>query len=311
MNIAYETGRLGAVATERIQTANEIIAEYEQQGFVLTLRQLFYQFVARLLIENSEREYKRLGKVIAKGRMLGLISWEAITDRTRYLRDLAHWDSPESMLGACAEQFRLRKWERQPSYCEVWIEKDALIGVIEGTCEELDVPYLACRGYASASEVWRAGHHRFRQKLQDGKDCTVFYLGDHDPSGLDMTRDIQDRLNTFTGVAGGVSVKRLALNAEQIKEHEPPPNPTKMSDSRSGSYVAKFGRTCWELDALEPAVIAHLVRKEVLAIRDGEAWGQACADEASARRDLGLIEANFSKAVKAVSGNGRRRSKQH
>lgn len=300
MLIQYESVNLRPETRARIDQANAIIAEYEAQGFVLTLRQLYYQFVARGIIANNEREYKKLGDVISSGRMAGLISWEAITDRTRFLRDLAHWNhpTPTDIVDACSRQFRLPKWDRQPYYCEVWIEKDALIGVIEGVCEELDVPYLACRGYASASEVWRAGHERFRNRLHRGKSCVVFYLGDHDPSGLDMTRDIQDRLDVFTGEPGGVEVKRLALNMDQVNEHNPPPNPTKMTDSRAGSYVHEFGETCWELDALEPAMIAELIRGEVLAIRDEKDWRSAEREETKAREHLAGVAEHWQGVVK-------------
>lgn len=300
MKIKYQSINLRAASLERIEQANGIIAEYEQLGFTLTLRQLYYQFVARGIIANNEREYKKLGDVIADGRMAGLIDWEAITDRTRYLRDLSHWDSPSAIVAACAEQFRLPKWQDQPYYVECWIEKDALIGVIEGVCKELDIPYLACRGYASASEVWRAGHERFRSKLRNGKLGLVLYLGDHDPSGLDMTRDIRDRLDLFAGNAGTVQVKRLALNMDQVNEHQPPPNPTKMSDSRASWYVDNYGETCWELDALSPPLIATLVRDAVLEVRDEEAWDEAVAREEQSKEDLGAVAREWSAAVQAA-----------
>lgn len=289
MRIAYQTINLRSASLVKIARANGIIAEYAAQGFTLTLRQLYYQHVARGLIDNNEREYKRLGDLISNGRLAGMIDWNAIQDRTRFLRDLSHWDHPKTIVETCAKQFRLPKWENQPCYCEVWIEKDALLGVIEGICSSLDVPYLACRGYASASEVWRAGHERFRHKLAMGKDCTVFYLGDHDPSGLDMSRDVQDRLDLFTRQPGQVVVKRLALNMSQVDAHNPPPNPTKLSDSRAEGYMALYGETCWELDALPPATISDLVRNEILAIRDDDEWNSCLVEEERYKRQLASV----------------------
>lgn len=298
MKIQYHEFAFRGDTLERIQQANDIIAEYQAQGFDLTLRQLYYQFVARGIITNNEREYKKLGDVIANGRLAGLIDWKAISDRTRYLRRQAHWASPQDVVEVCASQFRLDKWAKQPYYCEVWIEKDALIGVIEGVCQDFDVPYLACRGYASASEVWRAGHERFRQKVKvEKKQGMVFYLGDHDPSGIDMTRDVKERLDLFVGKKGGVAVQRLALNMDQVETHNPPPNPTKMSDSRATDYVDKFGEECWELDALDPTLIRNLIDDAISGIRDEALWDEDKKAEALAKRQLAALAAYWDAIV--------------
>lgn len=169
-------------------------------------------------------------------------------------------------------------------YVEVWIEKDALVGVIEGVCREEDVPYFSCRGYTSQSEVWRAAR-RLADKRRKGKDCYILHLGDHDPSGIDMTRDIDDRLTMFMG---GVGVKRLALNMDQVQRYNPPPNPAKITDSRGVGYIATHGRESWELDALEPTVIGNLIRSNVVALRDADLWTEAKEREESARLRLTL-----------------------
>lgn len=238
--------------------------------------------------------------------MAGLIDWEAIVDRTRYIRDMAHWSGPQAIVAACATQFRLDKWKRQPFYLEVWIEKDALLGVIEGVCTENDVPYLACRGYSSASEVWKAGHERIKPRLDAGKRVRVLYLGDHDPSGIDMTRDIRERLCTFTGWAIGsrLSVERLALNMDQVEIYNPPPNPAKLADSRSAPYVEEFGHECWELDALDPVVIRDLIQASVDQYRDGDLWAVALAEEAQAKAHLAGIAANWENVVSDLPDAG-------
>lgn len=282
--IQYERKRLRRSSLRTIEQANEIIEEYRAQGFALTLRQLYYQFVARALIPNTERSYKNLGSVVNSGRLAGLIDWNAIEDRTRWLRDLPHWESPASIVDACADQFRLDRWADQEFRPEVWIEKDALIGVIEGVCQELDVPYFACRGYVSQSEQWRAGQ-RHLAHLDAGQRPIVFHLGDHDPSGIDMTRDNRSRLVTFSHL-GDVQVRRLALNMDQVEEYDPPPNPAKMSDARALDYVSRFGASSWELDALEPSVIAELIRSNVEALIDLERWDEVERRERDGRARL-------------------------
>ena len=254
---------------ETIERANRIIRDYQREGFTLTLRQLYYQFVAKGLLENKQTEYKRLGSIINDGRLAGLIDWEAIEDRTRNVRRPSTWDDPAEIIAAIADQYKEDLWADQPYRIEVWIEKDALVGVIEPVCERWRIPYFACRGYSSQSEQWRAGK-RFEEWKDNGQDPIVLHLGDHDPSGMDMTRDNTDRLAMFAG--RGVEVRRLALNMPQILQYNPPPNPAKESDSRSSGYIERFGDKSWELDALDPRVIDRLIDREVRDIIDMELW---------------------------------------
>ena len=279
-----------------IEQANLIITEYVAQGFTLTLRQLYYQFVARDILPNSLKSYGKLGATLNKARLAGLVDWEALEDRTRNLRSQPAWDSPRKILDACAGQFRYDKWDSQPCRVEVWIEKDALVGVIEGVCDENQVPYFACRGYTSQSEQWRAGV-RFADYIDKGQRVVLLHLGDHDPSGIDMTRDNADRLRMFITESERFDngemfeVRRLALNMDQVRRYKPPPNPAKMTDSRIAGYVKKFGRQSWELDALDPRTIAALIQDNIDDVRDPEAWEAAEVREQAARDQLrGLAE---------------------
>lgn len=300
--IKYQDFKFKSETLTRIQQANDIIAEYAAHGYDLTLRQLYYQFVARGLIPNNDKEYNKLGDVIANGRLAGLIDWSAITDRTRNVRGNTHWSSPQAIIRACAEQFQIDKWADQPFYVEVWVEKDALIGVLEPVCDRLDVPYYACRGYNSASEIWNAAHNRIKGRLEKGKKVRVFYLGDHDPSGIDMTRDVGERLALFTGWPLGqrLSVKRLALNMDQVEEHQPPENPTKMTDSRAKDYVEEYGESCWELDALDPNVISTIIETAVLAVRHEGIWELDVDREEQYQKRLQRIADNWSEVTQTL-----------
>lgn len=155
MYIEYEKKRFSASSLAIIEKANSIIQSYASAGFELTLRQLYYQFVARGYIENTEKSYKRIGNIISDARMAGLVSWRAIQDRTRNLQGLSHWDDPASIIDACTT-ITIDLWEGQDHRIEVWVEKDALIGVVEMACNPLDVSYFSCRGYTSQSEMWAA-----------------------------------------------------------------------------------------------------------------------------------------------------------
>ncbi len=274
--IEYQTHTFRKKALSTIEQANSIITEYQDQGYTLTLRQLYYQFVARGFIANTQTEYKSLGVVINNARLAGLIDWESIIDRTRTVEKNSHFDDPGDILAACAAQFKLDTRSDQKHYIEVWIEKEALIGVIEPVCGRLDVTYLACRGYYSQSAMYQAG-----KRIMRAEHPVVLHFGDHDPSGVNMTKDIESRLNMF---AGRVLVKRIALNMDQVEQYNPPPDFAKMSDTRAADYIAAFGDKSWELDALEPAVIVRLIEDEVSKYTD-EDKRQARLDEQAEHRN--------------------------
>src|SRR5208337_2838972 len=150
--IKYQEINLRKDSLALIDVCNKIITEYTAAGYILTLRQLYYQLVSRDVIANKQSEYKRVGSIVNDARLAGLIDWDALEDRTRNVRSIAHWDSPEQIIAAVADQYAIDKWEDQNVRPEVWIEKDALVGVIERICNELDVAYFSCRGYTSQSE---------------------------------------------------------------------------------------------------------------------------------------------------------------
>jgi hypothetical protein len=293
--IAYVKKKFRGSSLELIKKANAIIAEYAAQGFSLTLRQLYYQFVARDYIQNKQTEYKRLGDVINDARLAGMIDWLAIVDRTRYLRELSHWNRPADIVRACGDQFRVDRWSNQSYRPEIWIEKDALVGVIERVCNEFDVPYFSCRGYTSQSEMWVAAERLKMHALVNNQTPVIFHFGDHDPSGIDMTRDITDRLNMFMG---GIELKRLALNMDQVQEYKPPPNFAKITDSRANAYIAEFGTESWELDALSPTALADLIRGEIESLIDDDKWATTERRQMKGRETLSEIATNYESVVR-------------
>lgn len=193
--IQYKEINFRGKSLELINLVNQVINEYKNQGYELTLRQTYYQLVARGYIPNNERSYKNIGNLINDGRLAGLIDWYSIVDRTRNLRGNSHWDKPENVIASARYSYLLNKWDGQPNYVEVWVEKDALVDIVGQACIPLDTPYFSCRGYTSQSEMWSAAQRFIDQSYRD--NCYIIHLGDHDPSGIDMTRDIQERLQMF------------------------------------------------------------------------------------------------------------------
>ena len=273
-----------------IDQANEIIDEYLEEGLRLTLRQLYYQFVARGLIANKQAEYGKLGAIVSDARLAGLIDWDAIVDRTRRRISNSHWSDPGSVIRSARYSFQLDHWKGQPHRVEVWIEKEALVGVISGICRRLDVPYFACKGYVSQSKMWEAAK-RFRSYLiHDNQEPVIIHLGDHDPSGIDMTRDINDRNITFMA---DVEVNRIALNMNQVEEYNPPPNPAKLSDTRASSYISHYGNESWELDALDPKTLRDLIEETVLQYRDDDVYQAVKQKEKDYIKILKHVEENW------------------
>lgn len=273
---------------QQIDRINAIIEEYLDAGYTLTVRQLYYQLVARDIIPNNEKSYKQTTSIVNDARIAGLIDWDAIEDRTRSFEQRSRWSRPQDILTASAKQYHTDPWATQKKRLFLVVEKEALVGVFSRVCHEFDVPLLAARGYPSASVVRDFAKREIEES--DGKDVVILHFGDHDPSGIDMTRDLEERFELF-GWNGEFTLKRMALNLDQIEELKPPPNPAKTTDARFVKYRQRFGDKSWELDALPPTVLSNMARTEILTHVDTKAWGKWSAGVEKARKKmLKLVE---------------------
>lgn len=308
----------------RIKQANDIIAEYGGQK--LTARQVYYRFVAADLIPNTPRSYQNLTSMLTDARYAGLVDWDAIEDRGREPDVPGEWDTIDEIVDAAVSQWRSPRWRDQPKYVELWVEKQALAGVLSPIARRNHVTLMVNKGYSSASAM-KAAAERMLQAVgcdrvetvcdgcgafaddRDGKKCgacgeatgvevrafgkgergwgdetfdkevVVLYLGDHDPSGEDMVRDIRARLTEF-GVPR-LTVEKVALTMAQIRRFNPPPNPAKVTDSRAKGYIEKYGPQSWELDALPPRELNRLVERAISSNVD-----RALMDAAVTREDV-------------------------
>ena len=299
--IQYKEFAFAPETLKIIGIADAIVSQYQAQGFDLTLRQLYYQFVAKGFIPNKQAWYTKLQGIVNDARLAGLLDWDAIVDRTRNLMSLQHWGSPSDPVRMLAHSYHEDLWADQRYRVEVWIEKDALAGVLDSVCPQLDVPYFSCRGYTSQSEMWVASQRIVQRAQTQGQGTIILHMGDHDPSGIDMTRDIKDRLKLFTekDFPGDpiVKVKRIALTMKQIERYHPPPNPVKVTDSRFKAYQARYGDSSWELDALEPAVLVRLVNRWVGKYMDPVKMEEGLKRQEAGRRQLKAVSRNWEKAL--------------
>jgi len=280
-----------------LKKISDIVEEYQRQGYMLTLRQLYYQLVAADLIPNSDKQYKRIGDIVSRARRGGLLDWDAIEDRVRQPRKASEFENLDDLVEAALRSYRLPRFKGQSQYIELWVEKDALAGVLDPIARKYHIALMVNRGYSSTSAMKAAGD-RIRANcasLEVG-EATVLYLGDHDPSGEDMVRDVQERLLEYanggtlitsdgngglraeTSTASAkrkpmldIVVEKLALTMAQIEEYDPPPNPAKITDSRAAAYIAEHGDESWEVDALPPRVLRQVIEDRLDELIDSDA----------------------------------------
>lgn len=306
-----------------LNNAHIIAEQYQAQGLKLTVRQMYYQFVARGLMPSGQREYKKIVNALTKARYSGRFGLDLIEDRTRTVHQgkfTRNDDDIDAALNQASDWVREMpsfflardRWYNQPVHVSVWVEKEALAGIFEPVCNQLGVSWLACKGCPSVSALWdwvktaNNAHNYHAHPLRyaypnmpvvtenhDGgaERCVILYFGDHDPTGFMIPRAAQDGVNKLMAVSGNhmdIRVKRVALNMDQILQHNPPPFWAKTSDTRYRGYVEEHDtEEAWELDALDPAMLRTLIQDEVDALFDYHIFETAQAEIDDARDEMG------------------------
>lgn len=276
-----------------IEQMNAIIRDMQRQGYVLSVRQLYYQLVAGAIIPNTEQSYKRITGLCNDARLAGMMDWDAIEDRTREFIRRSSWSDPQELMGICSRTFHMDLWENQSERVFVIVEKEALVGVLQRTCHAHDVPLLAARGYPSRTVVREFCEQMVLPAFDAGQEVTVLHLGDHDPSGIDMSRDLEEWIGVFcrSDERGEyINFERIALNMDQINSQRPPPNPAKSTDSRFKDYAKKFGQKSWELDALKPAFLNQLVETHINYHVDDEKWQERLEEIAYGKSEFSRLQ---------------------
>lgn len=279
-------------ATKRIAQVNQILSQYEQR---VSVRQVYYRLVAAGRIPNTQKEYAAVQDLLTRARYAGLIDWDAIEDRNREPYKKNDWASAKSIVEEAASGFRLDRWVGQPFYCEIWVEKAALAGVLAPIVGDYHVTLMVNRGYSSASAM-KESADRIRARCTPRgphERPVILYVGDHDPSGEDMVRDVRERLIEF-GVPDWLDVRKVALTMAQVEEYNPPPNPAKLSDSRAAAYIEKHGDSSWEVDALPPDALDKLLRRTINSYVDKDKMDAQITRENVIKQRLKMLAAHPS-----------------
>jgi len=253
-----------------LEQVREIIESYD---FALTLRQIYYQLVARQVIANEQKYYRIISRLCVIGRDEGMLPEDAFADRLREVDKPPSWDDLSDFMETVKESYKKSKWNNQATYVETWTEKDALRGVISPITYEYDVPLLVVRGQVSRTAIYES-YKRFAQKVKEGKECYLFYFGDFDPSGISIYKSLVDRIRNFGAYGALIKFERIALTREQIETYGLPQDPAKTSDPNYKKFVRSYGDNVVELDALPPDVLRDFIRESIESEIDAELLAQ-------------------------------------
>ena len=242
-----------------------------------TVRQVFYQATVRGVIEKTEAGYGKVQRLLVQLRRDGEIDYSDIADNTRWMRKPTTWSSLKTAVERTAATYRKALWDDTDAYVEIWLEKDALSGVLWPVTQRYDVPLMVSRGYASLSFLYSAAE---AMEYED-RPCHVYHLGDWDPSGQDAARHIEETLRDLAPSAE-IYFERIAVTPDQISEWSLPGRPTKKTDTRSKNWRGDSV----ELDAINPNQLRELVEDVLEVHLPEEELGVLKAAEASERELL-------------------------
>lgn len=247
----------------------------------MTVRQVFYRLVTLGAIPKLESEYRNVvSRLLTRMRREGQIPYGWIADHTRWIRQPDLFDSVEDALRQTAALYRRNLWQDQGAYVEVWCEKDALAGVLYEETAAWGVPLMVVRGYSSHTYLYEVAEHT----RAVGKPTSIYYFGDHDPSGLDAQRFAEKELRSHAADLP-IEFERVAVTPEQIVEWELPTRPTKRTDTRSRNFQGESV----ELDAIPPATLRELVEVCILRHVDSHAYQVTQEAERSERELLARL----------------------
>lgn len=282
--ISYGARPIKRRSRQDIEVIKDAILQALAIDAPMTVRQIFYRLVSNGVIGKTEGEYKStVVRLLGEMRRSGELPFHLIADNTRWMRKPHTWSSLESMLQRTAQAYRRSVWDNQDVYVEVWLEKDALAGVLYEETEAWDVPLMVTRGYPSLSYLYSAAETIAAQD----KPTFLYYFGDYDPSGLDIPRKVECDLRDFAPDAD-ITFERVAVSRAQIESMKLPTRPTKKTDSRSKGFVGESV----EVDAILPRTLRSIVQKCITQHIEPLAYGVLQAAEESERESLMSLISN-------------------
>lgn len=278
--------------------AHDILAA---SPYAMTLRQLFYALVSSAAISKAEPAYGRLKRVMRDLREDGTVPWGWLVDHTRSVFAARTWEGLEGLLADSARLYRRDLMRQQEVAIQLWAESDSIGSVVAPVADRYTIPTFIGRGYSARGYLWNAARDAVAAHAA-GKDVHILHVGDHDPSGVDIFRDVEETLRLYVtavesrlpvasvrrtfdeddiaGSTAWLEVERLALLPEQIEAHDLPVRPPKASDARTASFS---GPGAVEVEALPVEALLAIVEHAITDRIDTEALRVAELAEASER----------------------------
>lgn len=270
-------GRPIAAETIRLRDA---ILELQDIHDVMTVRQIFYALVSRGIVPKDEnRGYRPVQRQVLELRKTGLLPWGFIADGTRWQRKPETWGSVEDATRTLARTYRRDLWRTQHKRIEIWLEKDALAGVVVGETDAWDVALMVSRGVSSATFV-QAAAEAANEAGRHGTMTLIYTLFDFDAGGARAKKMIRDYFDLYADYP--VQIIDLAVSEWQIGAWELPTRPAKKSDPQAKTW----GDVAVELDAIDPDRLRDLVRGAIVGNIDKAAWTMQQAYEQDERQIL-------------------------
>ncbi|MHB8628762.1 MAG: hypothetical protein ACYDBJ_18000 [Aggregatilineales bacterium] len=259
-----------------------IYAEFERQKPPMTVRQMFYRMSSTGEVPKTEAGYRQVQRALTVMRAKGAIPFEYLADNTRWVRQPRTFGSLTAMLTQSQQFYRRAVWDNQPQYVEIWLEKDALAGVITPITSRWDVPLYVTRGYPSLSYL-----HNAAEALRCiQKPIYIYHFGDYDASGKDAARSIRDGLHRFGAT---FHFEEIAVTADQIDTMQLQTRPAKKTDPRAGNW----GNVAVEVDAIEPATLRTMVDECIQQHVDQYQYAALLSVEKSERATLASLISDF------------------
>jgi hypothetical protein len=279
--------RRRGISRESREIRDFIVYELATTFERMTVRQVFYQCASvAMLVDKTENGYVKVQRQVLAMRHAGELDWSFIADGTRWQRKPSTWDSGDSYLDSMLRGYRRDLWQSQKLRIEIWLEKDALADVITDTCVRWDVPLMVSRGQSSTTFIYNAAMEARRAHAYDGSETVVYTLYDHDAAGaLRAHPTIARQLPEFAGVP--VTVNRLAVTAQQIRDWNLPTRPAKKGDKQAAQWG---NRPNVELDAIDPTRLNELVEDAVVSHIDERKWKIEQSVEAEEKDGMAMLQ---------------------
>jgi hypothetical protein len=258
----------------------------------------YQQFVLGLTPSMAKTVTNQVSSLLTTAREDGLLDWSAIVDENRSVERTPSWDNPAEFSEAVKSQYRRDRWTQQAVRVEIWSEKGTIRGTLGPVLREYGVGFRVMHGYTSATVV----HDVAFQSRQEHRPLIALYAGDFDPSGLHMSEvDLPGRLAEYGAV--GVTMRRLALTNEDVADPALPSFSveTKRSDTCYRWFVPRYGRLCWELDALNPNILRARVEAAIHEYIDWPIWERCALAEQAEQRSLADVMSAWQGAAGRAS----------